>query len=132
VIVADTDVLIDALEAGRELAYERVTGLLRAGELATTAINLFELMSGPRSSVDRLELLAAALGPVPVVPVSRGAAELAAAARRYLERRGEGIGPADYLVAGVCLAEGLPLLTRNREHFSRVPGLELVPPDERT
>jgi predicted nucleic acid-binding protein len=126
VVVADTDVLIDALEHGREPALSRVVGLVRAGGLATTAISVFELTGGRRTTANRLELLHAALAPIPVLAVSLGAAELAAAARRHLERRGKGIGAPDYLIAGVCLAHGLPLLTRNREHFSRVPGLELT------
>jgi tRNA(fMet)-specific endonuclease VapC len=127
VVVADTDVLIDALEGEREPSRRRVAALLRAGELATTAINLFELTSGRRMTVHRLELLDAILGAVPVLSVTRGAAELAAATRRLLERRGEGIGSADYLIAGVCIASGFPLLTRNVQHFGRVPGLELSP-----
>jgi predicted nucleic acid-binding protein len=31
----------------------------------------------------------------------------------------------DYLIAGVCLAHTAILLTRNRKHFERVPGLVL-------
>jgi len=127
VVVADTDVLIDALEGEREPARARIDALTRRGELATTAVNLFELTGGRRTTVHRLELIHAALGPVPVLSVTRGAAELAAATRRYLERRGEGIGAADYLVAGVCIAHGFPLLTRNVQHFARVPGLDLAP-----
>jgi len=53
-------------------------------------------------------------------------ADTAAATRRLLGRRGEGIGVPDYLVAGVCIANGYPLLTRNVAHFSRVPGLVLA------
>jgi tRNA(fMet)-specific endonuclease VapC len=33
---------------------------------------------------------------------------------------------ADSLIAGIALEHDLPLLTRNRKHFSRVPGLKLV------
>ena len=98
---------------------------MRRGELATTALNLFELTGGRRTTVHRLELPHAALGPVPVLPVTRGAAEIAAATRRHLEARGRGIGVADCLVAGVCIAHGFPPLTRNVEHFRRVPGLAL-------
>jgi predicted nucleic acid-binding protein len=72
-------------------------------------------------------LLHAALGAATVLPVTQGAAEIAAATRRHLERRGQGIGVADYLIAGVCIAHGLPLLTRNVAHFRRVPGLALAP-----
>jgi tRNA(fMet)-specific endonuclease VapC len=33
---------------------------------------------------------------------------------------------ADCLIAGIALAEDEALLTRNRRHFERVPGLRLV------
>ena len=39
------------------------------------------------------------------------------------------IGLADILSAGICLANDLPLLTRNVEHFNRIEGLKLVTPD---
>jgi tRNA(fMet)-specific endonuclease VapC len=37
------------------------------------------------------------------------------------------MGMADYLIAGICIRHGTALLTRNEEHFRRVPGLEIVP-----
>jgi predicted nucleic acid-binding protein len=36
------------------------------------------------------------------------------------------IGMGDSLVAGIALANGLHLLTRNRKHFQEVEGLHLV------
>lgn len=126
-VVVDTDVLIDALEGSVEPLRSRVASMLRSGQLATTAINWFELTAGRRTAVHRLELLHAALGAATILPVTQGATEIAAATRRHLERRGQGIGVADYLIAGVCIAHGLPLLTRNVAHFRRVPGLALAP-----
>jgi predicted nucleic acid-binding protein len=126
VVVADTDVLIDALEGSVEPQRTRIATLLKSGRLATTAINWFELTAGRRTTVHRLELLHAALGAATVLPVTQGAAEIAAATRRHLERSGQGIGAADYLIAGVCIAHGLPLLTRNLAHFRRVPGLAVA------
>ena len=131
VIVADTDVLIDALDRGRAPAVDRIARLLERGELATTAVTLYELTAGPRTTGGQLELLHVTLEAAVVLPVTRGAAEIAASTNRYLARRGEAIAVADTLVAGVCIAHGLPLLTRNRKHFSRVPGLELAPLEDR-
>lgn len=51
VIVADTDVLIDALH-GRDTD-DRVAAALAAGSLATTTISAFELESGARSAAAR-------------------------------------------------------------------------------
>jgi len=131
VVVADTDVLIDALDRGRGPAVERIARLLQRGELAATAVTLYELMAGPSTTGRQLELLHVALDAAVVLPVTRGAAEVAASANRYLARRGEAIAVADTLIAGVCIAHGLPLLTGNRKHFARIPGLELVPLEER-
>ena len=85
---------------------------------------VLELLSGARADEERqkVETLLSALH---VLPFDAVAAEAGAAVRRDLEARGEGIGTADYLVAGVCLAHGATLLTRNRKLFERVPGLKL-------
>ena len=54
------------------------------------------------------------------------AAECAATVRQQLEREGRAIGMGDSLIAGIALATGLPLFTRNRKHFERVSGLQLL------
>lgn len=122
-IVADTDVLIDALR-GRAPAVERIDLELETGALATTAVTAFELRSGARSrrAAEQVEKLLAALT---IVPLDEEAAGRAAEARRRLEAEGRPIGMADYLIAGICLARSAVLLTRNRAHFERVDGLAL-------
>lgn len=123
-ILVDSDVLIDALR-GREPARSRIAEGLEAGTLVTTAITAFELRSGARTPKQE-EDIEALLTPLGIVPFDGDASRAAARARRELERRGETIGMADYLIAGVCLARALPLLTRNRDHFERIPGLRLA------
>jgi len=127
VTVVDADVLIDALERGREPARLRVARLLAAGDLAVTAVTVYELTCGGTTTDRALDRIRTALAPATVLPVTRDAAYLAAAANRYLEARGQAIATPDTLVAGVCLEAGLPLLTRNVRHFERVPGLRLEP-----
>ena len=122
-IVADTDVLIDALQR-REPAASRVAIELRSGSFATTAVSAFELRSGARSERAR-RAIDAMLAVMRILPVTSEAADLAAGIRRDLEARGTPIGMADYLIAGTCLAHGGLLLTRNRVHFERVDGLPL-------
>jgi predicted nucleic acid-binding protein len=122
-IVADTDVLIDALR-GREPAASRVVTALTEGTLATTAITAFELRSGARTA-EEIDLVEALLAGLPVLPFDDGAAKAAGSCRRGLEALGSTIGMGDYLIAGICLSRGAPLLTRNRKHFERVPELLL-------
>jgi len=87
-------------------------------------VNAFELLSGAKTDRQRVkvETLLAAMS---ILPLNEGAARRAAAVRRELEARGQGIGMADYLIAGIYLERSSILLTRNRSHFERVPGLSL-------
>ena len=56
----------------------------------------------------------------------RAPAGAASEIRRSLERSGNPIGMADSLIAGIVTSNGGTLLTRNRRHFERVPGMRLA------
>jgi predicted nucleic acid-binding protein len=122
-IVADTDVLIDALR-GREPMAGRILAALEIDGLCTTAITAFELWSGVTSTKAQ-EAVEALLAPLILLGVDGEAARVAADVRIVLGRGGRSIGMADSLIAGVCLANGVGLLTRNRKRFERVPGLHV-------
>jgi predicted nucleic acid-binding protein len=122
-IVADTDVLIDFL-AGVEPLASRVGDEIEAG-LATTAVTRFELRAGVRTA-RQAKAVAGLLEGLVTLPLDSTAADRAAAVRRALQEAGLGIGMADSLIAGITLAHGGSLLTRNRRHFERVPDLKLA------
>jgi len=129
-IVADTDVLIDFL-AGVASSFERVRAELERGALSTTAITRFELLSGavtPKQEARILDLLAG----VPALPLDSAAADSAARVRTALERKGQRIGMADSLIAGIVLTHGRILMTRNRRHFERVPNLRIETPSRQS
>ena len=63
---------------------------------------------------------------MPALPLDERAADAAAEIRRTLERSGHPIGMADGLIAGIVVSNEGALLTRNRQHFERVPGLRLA------
>ncbi len=121
-MIADSDVLIDFLR-GRDPWAGRIRLEIKTGQLATTAINSFELLSGAKTQADK-DKVSRLLDALTVVGVSSEASERAAETRALLEKDGQGIGMADYLIAGVCLAIDGVLLTRNLDHFERVPGLK--------
>jgi len=122
-VIADTDVLVDFIQGAG--ACEQVDALLTRGRLATTAINVFELLRGCDGEEERMEVRRALRG-VAVYPLNDPAAKRAAEIDRELARRGAGIGERDSLVAGVVLVTGLPVLTANAKHFRRVAGLRIV------
>ena len=121
--VADTDVLIDFL-AGVEPVASRVAEEVGKG-LATTAVSRFELRAGARSARQE-QAVTVLLEALAVLPLDSSSADRAVAVRRKLEKGGIGIGMADSLIAGIALAHGATLLTRNRRHFERVEGLKLA------
>jgi predicted nucleic acid-binding protein len=122
-IVADSDVLIDALR-GRDPVRSRVALELQTGRLATTSVSVFELRSGARTARERGQV-DALLEALTLIAFDGPAAESAAAIRVELESRGKGLAMADYLIAGICVSRSAMLMTRNRAHFERVPGLVL-------
>ena len=124
VIVADSDVLIDALR-GREPFRQRIAQEIASRSLATTVISTFELLSGARTAHEK-EKVERVLRPLLILPLDENASRLAAAMRVDLEAHGRGIGMADYLIAAICVSRSFPLLTRNRDHFERINDLTLA------
>lgn len=127
-ILADTDVLIDYLMGTQPMA-SQVLEYSESDTLQTSAITCFELLSGAKEGKrgDKVRHLVAT---IPVLPLDREAATRAAAVRQQLTRSGFSIGMADSLTAGIALANGVPLLTRNRKHFEHVEGLRVLTLEE--
>ena len=122
-VVADTDALIDFLEEAG--CHAQMASLLRQGRLATTAVSVFELWRGCESASQQAELRRALRG-IRVYPFNEPAARQAGDVARALAARGETIGERDTMIAGTCIAIGLPLVTANARPFGRVPGLRLL------
>ena len=123
-MLLDSDVLIDYLR-GREPVRTILQELFPAGRLRTNVVSQFELLAGSRQDAQGravTELLAV----LKILALDTESAALAGKLKRDLAAAGNDIGMADCLIAGIALANDLPLLTRNRQHFERVPGLRLV------
>jgi tRNA(fMet)-specific endonuclease VapC len=124
-ILADTDVLIDYL-TGVQPANNQVRRYIQSDNLQTTAVTCFEILSGARED-KRGENAREFVDDIPVLPLDRDSAKHAAAVRQKLEEIGFAVSMADSLIAGIALANDLPLLTRNRKHFEHIEGLSLIP-----
>ena len=122
-LLADTDLVIDFLR-GRGPGAELLPRWLRTRRLRLSVITLYELRGGRDWDARGVPIQALFLdGPV---PLGRDAALQAGAIEATLRTQGAPIGVADTLQAGICRSHGLPLATRNTQHFRRVEGLELV------
>ncbi len=82
-IIADSDVLIDALR-GREPFANRIAEAIRANTLATTAISVFELLSGAKSDHE-MDKVVRLLAPLEIFTVDAEASTAAAETRRSLD-----------------------------------------------
>jgi len=128
-VCLDTSVLVDNLRGRRETV-DYIGKLEAAGTgLSTTTINSFELFYGAYRSARREKNLAATkalLRRLVVVELSEAASEEAGKLLAMLESKGEGIDFRDILIAAISKAHEMALVTRNTEHFSKIPGLELL------
>jgi len=128
-VCLDTSVLVDNLR-GRGETVDYIGKLEAAGTgLSTTTINSFELFYGAYRSVRRERNLAATkalLRRLVVVELSEAASEEAGKLLAMLESKGEGIDFRDILIAAISKTQEMALVTRNTEHFSKIPGLEVL------
>jgi tRNA(fMet)-specific endonuclease VapC len=121
-VVVDTDLLIDYLR-GRGAGVEIVRTLVRSRRLRVTTVTSLELRVGADFLARRDDILSLVRH---ALPLDLRSSLLAGAVSATLRAAGQEIGFADSLQAGICLRHDLPLATRNRAHFERVEGLQLV------
>lgn len=112
--LVDSDVLIAHLR-GIEAARDWLRKEQGAGPLAISAVSVTEITGGMRSA-ERREVWQL-LGSFRVEPVTGPAAGRAGEFMRKYRRSHNGIGIADYLIAGTADVRGLALATLNVRHF---------------
>ena len=125
--VLDTNTLLDYFRGRGDVA----KNLLAAppSEVALPAVAAYEVwvgVLGSRNAQRRQVQYEEFLATVAVLPFDAGVSRRAAEIRHDLERRGEGIGPLDTLIAATAAANNATLVTHNIREFRRVRGLKLV------
>lgn len=124
--LVDADWLIDAA-IGRPAAAGTLDRLSGDG-LAVSIIAVAELYEGAFGTPDPEATLASFrefLGDYAILPLTDKIIESFARMRAAPRRQGQMIPDMDLLIAATALAENLTLVTRNRRHFERVPGVRL-------
>lgn len=124
-IVLDSDFVVDFLN-GVPTAVRQLDAWDSDGEeLGTTAVNVAEIWRGAEASNAEVEDF---LDTVVVLPLDVTAGRRAGKVMAHLDRVGRPLPELDALIAAIALEHGGRLATRNRRHFDRIPGLELVLP----
>lgn len=118
----DSDFLIEVARRSPG-AQALLVALEKDGRPVVSAISVFEVTNTARDG-DRA-LLLEFVDTFDVAPVDGSVAIAASKVSQSLLRRGLALPPPDVLIAATCLLHGLTLVTRNKRHFGRVPGLRI-------
>jgi len=97
--------------------------------VALPAVVVYEIEYGLARQVvseRRQQQWAEFLASVRILPLNAEAARQAALIRAELEASGLGIGPLDVLIAGIAVAHGATLVTRNLREFGRIGRLATI------
>ena len=127
-IILDTDVVIDFF-TGISPGAEGVLNLISQEEAALTAISVFELYAGIEGK-RRLGQIETFIRDLTILPLDVIEAALAGKIYTQLKSKGQLIGTHDILIAAVCLANGLPLYTKNVIHFSKIKDIQILTTEE--
>lgn len=127
-IVLDTDIVIDFF-TGISPGAEGVLNLISQEEAALTSISVFEIyawIEGRR----RLAQIEKFIRDLAILPLDVIEAALAGKIYTQLKSKGQLIGTHDILIAAICLANGLPLYTKNVTHFSKIEDIQILTTEE--
>ncbi|HRW08663.1 MAG TPA: type II toxin-antitoxin system VapC family toxin [Caldilineaceae bacterium] len=125
-ICVDTDIVVEYLQ-GKHDAF--ITAILRF-DTCITSITLFELESVATLTTRQTQLLYQVYLAVNTLPFDEEAARKTAQIIKEHRANERQIGLNDALVAGICIAAQVPLLTRKVRSFRHVSNLQLVTPDD--
>jgi predicted nucleic acid-binding protein len=124
----DTNVLIAFLK-DREPGASAVEKVVKESQCYVTSTTVYELLFGVARAKKEIGENAL-LGVMGILPLDGNVAKRAAELHVELIGRNQDIGIKDVFIAASCLEQAMPLLTANKRHFSRVPGLEVITPQE--
>jgi len=125
-ICVDTDVIIDYL-MGREPGKSAFANWRKKAKVLITSITAFELLLGASLSSKREERIIeveSLLNQHEILAFDRDSANEAA----ELRVKGAVVEIRDLLNASICLSRKIPILTKNKAHYERIPILRILTP----
>lgn len=125
-VCLDTDFIAD-LDRGKADAIAKLDELENRGEtIYTTAINVAELFHGAHNAQDKERAVAdvtAILDKFHILSLDYDSARMWGALAENL--KSNLVGELDLFIASIALASEQALVTRNKKHFERIPGLQM-------
>ena len=126
-ICLDSDFIVDFLRQKQNAILKMES--LKGHTVVSTEVNYLEVLYGIliKKQVPKKEFVSAQefFSSMPNMPLNHTAAYNTANIATSLKKVGQEIGFSDTMIAGICLANNCPLLTKNIKHFSRIKGLKV-------
>jgi len=123
-IVVDTDVVIDFFN-GVSPGAGVMLKLISRQEVALTSISVFELYAGIEGK-RRLSQIETLIQGVTILPLDVIEAVIAGKIYTQLKSKGQLVGTHDILIAAICVANTVPLYTKNVAHFSKIEDIQVL------
>ncbi len=120
----DTDVVIDFFN-GVSPGAGVMLKLISRQEVALTSISVFELYAGIEGK-RRLSQIETLIQGVTILPLDIIEAVIAGKIYTQLKSKGQLVGTHDILIAAICVANTVPLYTKNVAHFSKIEDIQVL------
>ncbi len=123
--VLDTDTCIGILRGRHEVIEQRA---IEVDEVTTTWVTASELFYGAAKSAQpgaNAALVTRFLTTLPVLAPDLATARLFGEVKARLATAGQIVADADLFIASIALSRSASLVTGNRKHYGRIPGLVL-------
>lgn len=94
--------------------------------MTTTWITAAELYYGAAKSISpekNRALVKNFLATLPVLGLDQASVQIFGEAKALLERRGQRLADADLFIAAIAVAQNATVVTGNRRHYERIPGV---------
>ena len=125
--ILDSDILVGILRKNSD-AIRKYEEIQKNETVLTTVLNAQELLFGAlisEKSEENFKACKELLNELNILLYDQKSMIESVKIQAYLEKTGNHIGLIDEIVAGICTANKATIITRNVEHFSRVPNLEV-------
>ena len=122
---ADSDFIISVLRGSQKVM--KKLDEFNEEQLATTSINEFEVLYGAvhNGKLDEVAQAKKFFERLKIFEFDGPSAQIASKLHSQLTKQGNRIDFMDLFIASIVLANNGTLVTRNKKHFDRIPGLEI-------
>ena len=126
--VLDTDILVGFLR-GKKDAIKKIEELYKVNStISVSVLSVFELVEGAYLSFHRektLNSVFSLLNNLNIVDLNKPVSVLAGEISAHLKDKGLIIGVGDILIGATAINSNSTLITKNKNHFERIPELKL-------